>query len=75
MELLNVLLVAVLLLLLRKLFWCIRWLWCYHPVSYTHLDVYKRQAPGHQGRRQDRRSGGQAYHQRAHRCRSGLRCG
>lgn len=30
MELLNVLLAAVLLLLLRKLIWCLRWLWCYH---------------------------------------------
>lgn len=30
MELLNLALVAVLLLLLRKLFWCFRWLWCYH---------------------------------------------
>lgn len=30
MELLNLLLVAILLLLLRKLIWCFRWLWCYH---------------------------------------------
>lgn len=30
MELLNLALVAILLLLLRKLFWCLRWLWCYH---------------------------------------------
>lgn len=30
MELLNLALVAILLLLLRKLFWCVRWLWCYH---------------------------------------------
>lgn len=30
MELLNLALVAILLLLLRKLFWCFRWLWCYH---------------------------------------------
>ena len=30
MELLNLALVAVLLLLLRKLFWCFRWLWCYY---------------------------------------------
>ena len=32
-------------------------------------------AAGHQGRRQDRRPGGQADHQRAHRGRSGLRRG
>lgn len=30
MELLNVLLAAILLLLVRKLIWCFRWLWCYH---------------------------------------------
>ena len=30
MELLNILLTALLLLLLRKLAWCLRWLWCYH---------------------------------------------
>ena len=30
MELLNLFLVAVLLLLLRKLVWCLRWLWCYY---------------------------------------------
>ncbi len=29
MELLNVLLAAILLLLVRKLIWCFRWLWCY----------------------------------------------
>ena len=29
MELLNLFLVAVLLLLLRKLVWCLRWLWCW----------------------------------------------
>jgi len=29
MERLNLLLVAVLLLLLRKLVWCLRWLWCW----------------------------------------------
>ena len=30
MELINILLTALLLLLLRKLAWCLRWLWCYH---------------------------------------------
>lgn len=30
MELLNLLLAALLLLLLRKLAWCIQWLWCYY---------------------------------------------
>ena len=30
MELLNILLTALLLLLLRKLAWCVRWLWCYY---------------------------------------------
>ena len=37
--------------------------------------LHRRSAPGHQGRRQDRRSGCQAHHQRAHRRRCGLRCG
>ena len=36
--------------------------------------LQRRPASGHEGRRQDRRSGGQAYHQRADgRC-TGLRC-
>lgn len=30
MRLLKLLLIAVLLLLLRKLIWCLRWLWCYY---------------------------------------------
>ena len=30
MELLNILLIALLLLLLRKLIWCLRGLWCYY---------------------------------------------
>ena len=29
MELVNILLIALLLLLVRKLIWCLRWLWCY----------------------------------------------
>lgn len=43
MELLNLLLVAALLLLLRKLVWCLRRLWCYYhsqetpaPISFFH---------------------------------------
>jgi molecular chaperone DnaK len=35
--------------------------------------LYRRPAPGHQGRRPHRRTGGQAHHQRAHGRRSGLR--
>ena len=30
MELVNILLVALLLLLVRKLIWCLRWLWCWY---------------------------------------------
>lgn len=30
MELVSVLLIALLLLLVRKLVWCLRWLWCYY---------------------------------------------
>ena len=30
MELINILLIALLLLLVRKLVWCLRWLWCYY---------------------------------------------
>lgn len=30
MELVNILLAVLLLLLLRKLIWCLRWLWCYY---------------------------------------------
>lgn len=30
MELVNILLIALLLLLVRKLIWCLRWLWCYY---------------------------------------------
>ena len=29
MKLINILLIALLLLLVRKLAWCLRWLWCY----------------------------------------------
>ena len=35
--------------------------------------LQRRAAPGHQGRRQDRRSGSHAHHQRAHGGRAGLR--
>ena len=37
--------------------------------------LHRRPASGHQGRRQDRRSGREAYHQRAYRRGSGLRRG
>ena len=30
MKLINILLIALLLLLVRKLAWCLRWLWCYY---------------------------------------------
>lgn len=30
MKIIDLLLVLVLLLLLRKLVWCLRWLWCYY---------------------------------------------
>jgi len=30
MKLINLALIAVLLLLVRKLIWCLRWLWCYY---------------------------------------------
>ena len=30
MELVNLLGIALLVLLLRKLIWCLRWLWCYY---------------------------------------------
>ena len=55
-------------------------------VSYTHLRAHetpehrrpgllqRRPASGHEGRRQDRRPGCQAYHQRADGCCTGLRC-
>ena len=47
------------------------------PVTEAVITVpayfYRRTASGHQGRRQDRGSGCQAYHQRADRCCAGLR--
>ena len=30
MELIKILLIALLLLLARKLVWCLKWLWCYY---------------------------------------------
>lgn len=30
MELVNITLLAVLFLLVRKLIWCLKWLWCYY---------------------------------------------
>lgn len=40
MELLNVLLAAILLLLVRKLIWCFRWLWCYHHGRQTPEPIF-----------------------------------
>ena len=30
LKMVNALLVAILVLLVRKLIWCLRWLWCYY---------------------------------------------
>lgn len=30
MELVNIALLAILFLLVRKLIWCVKWLWCYY---------------------------------------------
>ncbi len=45
------------------------------PITQAVITVpaYFNDAPGHQGRRQDRRPRGHAHHQRAHGCGSGLR--
>ena len=43
--------------------------------AYLGRLLHRQPASGHQGRRQDRRPGREAYHQRAHRRRIGLRCG
>ena len=39
MELVNILLVALLLLLVRKLIWCLRWLWCYYHGQETPAPI------------------------------------
>ena len=39
MKLLNILLVALLLLLVRKLVWCLRWLWCYYHGKETPAPI------------------------------------
>ena len=57
MELINVALIALLALLIRKLAWCLRWLWCYYhgketpaPISFLPrrtgetFDAHVRQA-------------------------------
>ena len=52
MELLNILLIALLLLLLRKLIWCLRWLWCYYHGKETlaHISFFpRRTGEGFQG--------------------------
>ena len=38
-ELLSILLTALLLLLLRKLMWCLRWLWCYYHGKETPAPI------------------------------------
>ena len=52
MELLNILLIALLLLLLRKLIWCLRWLWCYYHGKETLAPIFffpRRTGEGFQG--------------------------
>ncbi len=59
MKIINLLLGLVLLLLLRKLIWCLRWLWCYYhgretPENISFLphqsgDIFK----GHMRKRDD----------------------
>ena len=52
MELLNILLIALLLLLLRKLIWCPRWLWCYYHGKETLAPISflpRRTGEGFQG--------------------------
>ena len=39
MELVNILLIALLLLLVRKLIWCLRWLWCYYHDKETPAPI------------------------------------
>ena len=39
MKLLNILLLVLLLLLVRKLAWCIRWLWCYYHGKETPAPI------------------------------------
>ena len=51
--------------------WAARHRGCHHRSRLLH----RRPASGHQGRRQDRRPGREAYHQRAYRRGSGLRRG
>ena len=52
MELLNILLIALLLLLLRKLIRCMRWLWCYYHGKETLAPISffpQRTGEGFQG--------------------------
>ena len=39
MKLINILLIALLLLLVRKLIWCLRWLWCYYHGQETPAPI------------------------------------
>ena len=43
MELVNLAGAALLLLLIRKLAWCIRWLWCYYHGQETPEPIVGRQ--------------------------------
>ena len=52
MELINILLIALLLLLVRKLIWCLRWLWCYYHGKETLAPISffpRRTGEGFQG--------------------------
>jgi len=58
-KLINILLFVTLLLLLRKLIWCLRWLWCYYhgkelpePISFLPQQS-GRVFEGHLPRRED----------------------
>ena len=47
MELINIAGIALLMLLVRKLIWCLRWLWCYYhgrptPEPITFLPRHTR---------------------------------
>nr|WP_326185567.1 hypothetical protein [uncultured Oscillibacter sp.] len=39
MKLINIFLTVLLLLLLRKLLWCLKWLWCYYHGKETPAPI------------------------------------
>ena len=39
MELVNIAGIALLMLLVRKLLWCVRWLWCYYHGKETPAPI------------------------------------